>query len=1072
MISFKEDHISQIPALQLLQKLGYIYLTPDEVNNLRGGSRTQVLLEPILRKQLREINSIQFRLSKEVMFTDQNIENGIEALRKIPIEEGYISANEYVYNLLTLGKSLEQSIDGDKKSYNLHYIDWDNIKNNIFHVAEEFIVNRTGMNDTYRPDIVLFVNGIPLGIIECKRPDIKDSLEQSISQHLRNQKDDGIRGLYAYSALLLGIATTSSKYATTGTPEEFWSIWREQFDNKIEEEDYNNRLSSLINTPLSNEKKDKLFSYRYAYVRSYFDEKEQQTILPCDQDRAIYNLCRPDRLLELLFSFTIYEDGVKKLARYQQYFVVKKTMQRIDKLDGGKRKGGVIWHTQGSGKSLTMVMLAQAIVLNKTIRNSKIILVTDRTDLDRQITATLKKCGTYAENATTGKNLTELLQSKSDAVITTVINKFETAVRGIKEPLDSPNIFVLVDEGHRTQYGELSIQMRKTLPNACFIAFTGTPLMKKEKNTASRFGGMITPVYTVNQAVEDKAVVPLLYEGRIVPLDVHEKPIDNYFTKISEPLTDYERIDLKRKFSRADQINQSDQRIYAIAWNISEHFKENWQETKFKGQLVCPLKKIAIKYKQFFDEIGIISTEVLITPPDTREGEDTAYGDSSSIVNSFWKKMMDEHGSAKKYEENLINRFKNNDKPEIIIVVDKLLTGFDEPKNTVLYIDRKLKEHTLLQAIARVNRVCEDKDFGFIIDYYGVLDPLNNALDVYSEFDPSDLDGTIIDVSEEIKALPQKYSELWDIFKSIANKRDLEAYAQLLRLEDIRQNFYDKLVAYTRTLKIALSSINFHNQTPEDEIKRYKDDLAMFLKLRSSVQKRYSDNIDYKKYEGQIQKLINTHIESGEVKIVTDLVNIFDKEKFSEEVEKVIGKAAKADTIASRTAKHITEKMDYDPIFYKKFSELLKETIKAYEQGRIDEAEYLRRVTEQMNAVISHSDKNIPQILTNNNAARAYYGLVFEYLGSVKEINIKTELIDVITTVALDLDNIIKKHIYDQEQLIIEWNFKSNITGPMKIEMEDYLIDEVKRKYDIPLSFDDMDVLIEQCVKVANLQFK
>jgi type I restriction enzyme R subunit len=1071
MISFKEDHISQIPALQLLQKLGYIYLTPDEVNNLRGGRRTQVLLEPILRKQLREINSIQFRLSKGVMFTDQNIENGIEALRKIPIEEGYISANEYIYNLLTLGKSLEQSIDGDKKSYNLHYIDWDNIENNVFHVAEEFVVNRTGMNDAYRPDIVLFVNGIPLGIIECKRPDLKESLEQSISQHLRNQKDDGIRGLYAYSALLLGIATTSSKYATTGTPEEFWSIWREQFDSKIEEENYNDKLFKLINTPLSDEKKDKLFNYRYAYVRSYFDEKEQQSILPCDQDKTIYNLCRPDRLLELLFSFTIYEDGVKKLARYQQYFVVKKMMQRIDKLDGGKRKGGVIWHTQGSGKSLTMVMLAQAIVLNKTIRNPKIILVTDRTDLDRQITATLKKCGTYAENATTGKNLTELLQSKSDAVITTVINKFETAVKGIKEPLNSPNIFVLVDEGHRTQYGELSIQMRKTLPNACFIAFTGTPLMKKEKNTASRFGGMITPVYTVNQAVEDKAVVPLLYEGRIVPLDVHEKPIDNYFTKISEPLTDYERIDLKKKFSRADQINQSDQRIYAIAWNISEHFKENWQETKFKGQLVCPLKKIAIKYKQFFDEIGIISTEVLITSPDTREGEDTAYGDSSSIVNSFWKKMMDEHGSAKKYEENLINRFKNNDKPEIIIVVDKLLTGFDEPKNTVLYIDRKLKEHTLLQAIARVNRVCEDKDFGFIIDYYGVLDPLNNALDVYSEFDPSDLDGTITDVSEEIKTLPQKYSELWDIFKSIANKRDLEAYAQLLRLEDIRQNFYDKLVAYTRTLKIALSSIDFHNQTPEDEIKRYKDDLAMFLKLRSSVQKRYSDNIDYKKYEGQIQKLINTHIESGEVKIVTDLVNIFDKEKFSEEVEKVIGKAAKADTIASRTTKHITEKMDYDPVFYKKFSELLKETIKAYEQGRIDEAEYLRRVTEQMNAVISRSDKNIPQILTNNNAARAYYGLVLEYLGSVKEIDM-TELIDVITTVALDLDNIIKKHIYDQEQLIIEWNFKSNITGLMKIEMEDYLIDEVKRKYDIPLSFDDMDVLIEQCVKVANLQFK
>ena len=303
-------------------------------------------------------------------------------------------------------------------------------------------------------------------------------------------------------------------------------------------------------------------------------------------------------------------------------------------------------------------------------------------------------------------------------------------------------------------------------------------------------------------------------------------------------------------------------------------------------------------------------------------------------------------------------------------MVDKLRPGFDEPKNTVLYLDRKLRDHTLLQAIARVNRVCDGKEFGYIIDYNGVLGNLNNAFDVYSNFDNEDIAGMFADVSDEIKKLPQQHSELHDIFKSIVNKNDLEAYGELLRADDIRAEFYEKLSTFAKTLKIALSSIDFHKNTPETDIERYKKDLAMFMKLRSAVQERYSDTIDYKQYEGQIQKLINTHIESGEVKIITKLVNIFDKEKFAEEVEKVTGKAAKADTIASRTAKHITENMDKDPAFFKKFSQLLKETIEAYEKERIDEAEYLRRTTELMEKVLSNTDSEIPATLQNNNAGR------------------------------------------------------------------------------------------------------
>ena len=575
----------------------------------------------------------------------------------------------------------------------------------------------------------------------------------------------------------------------------------------------------------------------------------------------------------------------------------------------------------------------------------------------------------------------------------------------------------------------------------------------------------------MDQAVADGAVVPLLYEGRIVPQEVHEKPIDSYFNKVCEPLTDYQRADLKKKYSRADQLNQAEQRIYAIAWDISLHFRDNWQGTKFKGQLVCPTKRVAVKYKRFFDEIGIVSTEVLITAPDDREGEESAYAKTTESVKTFWKKMMQEHGTARKYETNLINRFKQDSSPEIIIVVDKLLTGFDEPRNTVMYLDRFLTGHTLLQAVARVNRVCDDKDFGYIIDYYGVIDPLNQALSLYSDFDPEDLNGTFTDVSEEVKKLPQKYSDLWDVFKAVANKRDLEAYSQLLRVEDIRQLFYERLRSFAHSMKIALSSVCFYEMNDEQQVRCYKEDLAMFMKLRMTVQLRYSDAVDFRHYESQIQKLIDTHIESEGVKVITELVNIFDKERFAEEVEKMGGKAAQADTIASRTARHITEKMETDPSFYKKFSDLLKETIAAYEQGRIQEAEYLKRVKEQMEAVLSHTGSDIPSELSQNDAGKAYYGLCFEIYQSLR-IEEGIDLRHWALVTARAMDRIVRKYVLDQGTTVVDWQKNTDLIGQMKIEMEDFLMDEVKEKEEIPLTFSEIDTLVDHCVNIAKQWFK
>lgn len=1065
---FLENHISQIPALLTLIKMWWIYLTPSEVLQARWNKTTNVILEDVLRKQLHKINSIQMGSNRMSVFSDANIENGIIALKSIPFNEWFIGATEYVYNLLTLGKTLEQSIDGDKKSFNLNYIDRKNIENNTFHVTQEFAVTRTGSHDSYRPDVVLFVNGIPLCVIECKRPDMKDPISQAISQHIRNQQEDGIRSLYVYTQITLALATSEWSYATAGTPEKFWGQWTEKFSNAHEEKEYKDLIHNIKNKTLTQDQESRLFLETSADVREYFKEQYLNEVLPTRQDEYLISLCDPKRLLDISFWFIVYDNNIKKIARYQQYFAIKKSVDKVSIVSWGKREWWVIWHTQWSGKSLTMVMLAQAIAEVPTIRNPKIIIVTDRTDLDKQISDTFKKCGKIVNRANTGIHLAELLESKSDAIVTTIINKFEAAINRIKKPLESHDIFVLIDEWHRTQYGSFNIQMQKSLPNACFIAMTGTPLMKNEKSTAKKFGGIID-AYTVDQAVADKAVVPLLYEWRHSAQSVNENQIDLYFQRITEKdnLNDKQKADLKKKFSRADQLNIADQKINTIARDISLHFEENRKWTGFKWQLVCQNKESAIKYKKYLDEIGIISSDVIISPPDDREWEDNVHEHSDDIVKRYWDNKMKEFGNAKKYEDTITSRFKNAEDPEIIIVVDKLLTWFDEPKNVVLYLTRKLTWHTLLQAIARVNRVAENKDFWFIIDYYGVLGDLSQALDQYTSlawFENEDLEDTLTNIKEEIWKLAQKHSDLWGMFATIKNKKDLEAFEQLLRDQAIRDEFYTRLRDYGKTLKVAFSSISFHNQTSPELIETYKNDLAMFYKLRQSVASRFSDEIDYKKYEMQIQKLIDTHVTSGEVTTIIESINIFEKEKFQKEIDKITGEWAKADTIASRTSRYIEQKLEEDPAFYKKFSQMLKEVIRDYEEWRINESHYLIKVQEIMDKVLSHKDIDIPIEIINNDVAKAIFGISKEFLWTC---NLSTEKLNQLSlNISQQSDKII------QSQRIVNRQNSPDIVKKMKIILFDMIYDDIKVPNNLTLWVAEIDLFIDRCLWVAKIKYQ
>lgn len=1053
-----EKHLSQIPALQLLIGLGFEFLTPAEALRERQDRTSNVLLESILRNQLKEINRIRYKGS-EYLFSEENVQSAIQKLKNIKYD-GLLKTNEAIYDLITLGTAMEQTIEGDSKSFNMNYIDWRNPGRNKFHVAVEYSVERSRSTETARPDIVLFVNGIPFCVIECKAPQVE--VEQAVSQSIRNQNDDYIPKLFIYSQMVLALNKNSAMYATTGTAAKFWGVWKEpQMDNGEREFE---KLAAVVNEPLAEDV--------VARISSTFDVKPEAFTgdrLVTEQDKSLFSLCRPERLLELAWKFTVFDGGIKKVARYQQYFVIKSTLNRVKHFDStNSRKGGVIWHTQGSGKSLTMVMLARNLALDPEILNPRIVLVTDRDDLDKQLGNTFAACGLEANRATSGRNLLELVAEKKSGIITTLIHKFDKAYVVKKYQDESADIFILVDESHRTQFGSFSARMRQMFPHACYLGFTGTPLLKKEKNNFTKFGELVEPHYSITQAVEDGAVVPLLYEGRHVEMTQNQSAVDLWFERHTQGLTKEQQADLKRKYARAEMLNKADQVIYMRAFDISEHFRSNWQGTGFKAQLVAPNKASALKYNAYLNEISIVSSEVVISPPDMREGYEETDDETTDEVVKFWQKMMKRYGSEEEYTKQLINQFKHGSEPEILIVVDKLLTGFDAPRNAVLYLCRVLREHTLLQAIARVNRLHEGKEFGFIVDYASVLGELDKALTMYSAFegfDESDLVGTLTSINSEIEKLPTRYSDLWDLFKTVKHSYDEEAYEVLLADDELREEFYGRLSEFGKTLGIALSSEKFLTETDEKTLSRYKADLRKFQSLKASVKLRYAEAIDYRDYEPKIKKLLDTHIQANEVVQLNEPVNIFDDEAFMEvkEEQAVYGSkkttASKADTIAHATKKVITEKMDEDPAFYEKFSKLIQQAIEDFRAKRISDLDYLNKVVDIRDKVVGKVHDDIPDTLSGNEDAMAYFGVLKPFLEKHELGEEDLESAAANTAIAIHgiLDKHKKVHFWDDEDAQ-----KQAVN-----EIDDYLYDELKTARGIELSLDQMDDIIEKVLQVA-----
>lgn len=1025
--AYLEINASQRPALALFEAMGYTYISPADCDKQRG-SRYHLLLRDILRGQLRRLNRYVYA-GAENEFSAANIERAMEDLDE-PLTDGLVRTSEKIYDALLLGKSYPETIgDGKMLSFNLKYIDWDNPQNNVFHVTEEFAVDSRDRQHNARPDIVLFINGIPFAVIECKAPHIP--VDEAVGQMIRNQQAAYIPQLFKFAQLVVATNKNAVKYATVGTPKKFWSVWKEQDDEWLQ-----TRLKALV-----------------------------PDRMPTEQDRNTVSLFSRERVFELIRYFILFDANVKKVCRYQQFFAVREIMKTIAESDEhGNRRSGVIWHTQGSGKSLTMVMLAKYILMELKDCHPRVVIVTDRKELDAQIAATFAHTRLTPARATSGRHLVELVNSARADVITSIINKFNTVERQeVKNP--SRDIFVLVDESHRSNYGLMATRMRSVFPNACYIGFTGTPLMKSEKNTMARFGRLIHK-YTIRDGVEDGAIVPLIYEGRFVEQKVDEENIDLWFKQTTRRLTEAQREDLRKKWSSIRRLTSTNARIKRIALDISEHFIEGYKDTGFKAMLATNYKRDAIRYLECFEQFGDLSCAVVISPPDMREGVDDVDEGADDLVVSFWNKMMQQYGDADRYEEAIKNRFCDGE-IDILIVCSKLLTGFDAPLCQVLYIDKELKEHGLLQAIARTNRLHEGKDYGLIVDYRGLIEKLDTAMDMYSgagleNFDGGDLKGVVVDVMSAIGNLRSAYTQLVELFAPVGSISDAEAVEVFLADDKMRQDFYTLLCAFGRALHLVLNAEQAYNALGKEERQKYQDTFIFFSKVRRSVKLQYCDAIDNAEYEPLMQNLLDTHLSVAGLKKITSPIDILNKDDFEKELEELGSLRSKADAIASRMTRSISEKRDENPTYYDSFSKRIRDALALYREKVISEAEYLakmRTIMEDYHA--GKSTVSYPARIKTNVHAQAFYGVLAALFDEVEDERITP---DFVAEVSEEITKIVASHSQ------VDWTNNKTIHDRISQDIDD-LFYKYEKEHGLKLSFDLIDKIIDNVKTVALRRF-
>ncbi len=914
MTSDEYDKV-EFPALNQLQALGWTYqhgvqLAP--MNFADNGEREyfrEVVLEKRLQTALRRINP---------WISEENLR---KVQREIthPSFPTLMEANLNLWQMLVHYQSVEQDLGHGRRGQTVKIIDFDDIENNEFLCVNQFKIE--GVNQSIIPDIILFVNGLPLAVIEAKSPYVTDPMAKGIDQLRRyaNRRtphdNEGAERLFWYNQMMVSMHRDQARVGTISSKFEHYLEWKDAYP--LDEAAVASLAKIVGWAPsahaLDGMPNEGLYDIErvgtkacppYAADASVpYDVILKTNVVANSQEILLAGLFDRANFLDLIRSFTLFEtiDGrvVKKIARYQQFRAVHKTIARLKNGASKKEKGGIIWHTQGSGKSLTMVMLAMKMRRDPQLRDYKLVFITDRTQLDQQLTAQFERAqGETVYHANSVAHLKELLARDSSDLVTAMVQKFqENEYANFPVLNTSEKIIVLADEAHRTQYGSLGVAINVGLPNAPKIAFTGTPLITSEKTT-HEFGSYID-TYTIEEAVADGATCQILYEGREAKTKVTGDSLDKLFDEYFADRSAEDKAAIKKKFGTEQAVLEAPQRIRWVCIDLLMHYREKIQPDGFKAMIVTSSRRAAVIYKQTLDELEGPESAVIISGSHNDEAFYTPYTDSVQ------QKLQ-------------IDQFKKplNESPlSIIVVKDMLLTGFDAPICQVMYLDRKLREHTLLQAIARVNRTANGKDKGYIVDYFGLSDYLTEALDMFSK---EDVAGALQDLREEIPKLKAAHTRVIRHFKG-KDLSDIDACVLVLKNEEVRQQFEIDFKKFAKQLNVVM---------PDVGANPFLHDMTLLGKINQGARNLYRDpQLDLTGVGAKVRALIEEHIRATGVdpKIPPiDLLAVDYKKKLQEHKSD----ESKASEIESAIKHYIDINLEQDEEYYKSLSAKLDEILR------------------------------------------------------------------------------------------------------------------------------------------------
>ena len=878
MTSWTEEELAEKRAIALFRKLGYEYkdgrdeIGPDCEAPERK-SYQDVFLEDRIKAAIKKFNP---------WINERNLQEAVKKVTRVSAINA-MRANSTIHERLVRHISVKQDLGEGKKGQTVKYIDYDNPENNDFLIVNQ--LKFAGPEENIIPDLVVYLNGIPVGVIECKNPTIKNPKEKAVDQLRRYQNvrqpqaHEGYEKLFYPNQILVGAWGDSAVHSTIGADHSQFKAWKDPY-------------------PL-----------KKAELKEFLGRQEISK-----QDILLYSMFKKDRLLDLIQNFTVFkEEGggmVKMMARYQQYRTVQKALERIMGADETDKRGGVVWHTQGSGKSLSMLFLG--LKLRRLKNNPVIVIVTDRKDLDNQIAQTFERCGfPNPIQADSIEHLREELKVDVGKTVLTTIHKFQEPEKEEEFQTvlnDSKNVYVMADEAHRTQYKDLASFMRSALPNACYIGFTGTPIEKKYKNTRDTFGRYID-TYTIDESVKDGVTVPIMYEGRLPNVWVEGKTLDQIFDRVFSHKSEKEREMIKSKYANEKAIAQSEERITQICMDIIDHYEEHIKPNGFKGQIVSVSRRAAAIYKEKLEELNGPQSAVIFS------------GDHNDPP------LLKKYHKTDSEQNRIIERFKKpreEDKLSFLIVCDMLLTGFDAPVEQVMYLDKPLKEHNLLQAIARVNRPKPGKNYGLIVDYYGISDNLEKALEMFSK---EDVEKAMRPLEEELPRLESRHRKAMSFFDDV-DIDDIEECVQVLKPEDVRLKFDVAFRKFSESMDMML---------PHPKARPYLDDLKKLGKIRRYARNRYRDEeIDISGSGEKVRELIDNYIRAeGIERLQEGPVSILD-DSFEEEVDELKSDEAKASEMEHAIRHEITVRIDENPVVYKSLKERLEEIIEKKKQNRIE----------------------------------------------------------------------------------------------------------------------------------------